>query len=412
MLNTSFYYRTNSLIADTFSAAEIARSVGTPLYVYSLKRVLHNYYTIKDAFEGAAISAHVHYSIKANGNLALLRALIAAGAGMDAVSGGEIFRALAAGATPDQIVYAGVGKTMTELRYAVEQRIGWINIENRDECDLINTIAGALGVRQRVALRLNPHVIANTIPHIATGHGSAKFGLSMDVVQDILSDPRRYPHLDFAGIHVHIGSQLQDVAETAQAVKIARDLAFRFGIKTLDIGGGFPVAYQDSDELPHPSAFAEAIAPLVNGFDVMLEPGRGIIADAGILITEVQYVKKQDWDTFVIVDAGMTELIRPMLYEAYHAVVPLEQRAGDAGKFQVVGPVCESTDVFSRQALLVDPQRGDLLAIMTAGAYGMVMASNYNARLRPAEVVINAAGDSWEIARQRETWEDLIRNER
>ncbi len=411
MLNTSFYYRTNSLIADTFPVTQIARSAGTPLYVYSLKRALHNYYTIKDAFEGANIRTHIHYSIKANGNLALLRGLIAAGAGMDAVSGGEIFRAITAGAPPETIVYAGVGKTMAELRYAVEQRIGWINVENRDECDLINAIAGKVGIRQRVALRLNPHIVANTIPNIATGHGGAKFGLPMNVVEDILRNKHLYPHLDFAGIHIHIGSQLHDVAETAEAIKIARDLAFRFGIKTLDIGGGFPVAYQDGDELPHPSAFAQAIAPLVNGFEIMIEPGRGIIADAGILVTEVQYVKSQDQDTFVIVDAGMTELIRPMLYEAHHPIIPVDQCPGDTHHVQVVGPVCESTDVFARQVSLVNPQRGDLLAIMTAGAYGMAMASNYNARVRPAEVVISADGLAWEVARRRETWEDLIRGE-
>lgn len=411
MLNTSFYYRTNSLIADTFPVAQIAHEVGTPLYLYSLKRALHNYYTIKEAFDGANIQAHIHYSIKANGNLALLRGLIAAGAGMDAVSGGEIFRAITAGASPDTIVYAGVGKTTAELRYAVEQRIGWINVENRDECDLINAIAGTVGVRQRIALRLNPHIVANTIPNIATGHGGAKFGLSMNIIEDILRDKHLFPHLDFAGIHIHIGSQLHDIAETAEAVKIARDLAFRHGIKTLDIGGGFPVAYQDGDELPHPSAFAQVIAPLVNGLDVMLEPGRGIIADAGILVTEVQYIKKQDWDTFVIVDAGMTELIRPMLYEAHHSIIPLEQRSGDSERVQVVGPVCESTDVFARQVSLVNPQRGDLLAVMTAGAYGMAMASNYNARVRPAEVMISASGLAWEVARRRETWEDLIRGE-
>ncbi|MFN8529922.1 MAG: diaminopimelate decarboxylase [Anaerolineae bacterium] len=413
MLNTSFHYLMNSLHVDSVAVREIVAQVGTPVYIYSLKRALHNLYTIRDAFLGANIHPHLHYSVKANGNLALLRALIGAGAGIDAVSGGEIYRALQAGASPGAIVFAGVGKTAAELRYAIEQRVGWINAENVEECTLINDIAGGLGVRQNVSLRLNPNVAAKTIPNIATGHGGAKFGLSGDVVRDLLSRADDYPHLQFDGIHIHIGSQLHDVAETAQAVQIAKQVIDGFPfIRTLDIGGGFPVAYQPGDPLPDPREFATALAPLVEGYTLILEPGRSIIADAGILITEVQYVKQQDHETFVIVDAGMTELIRPMLYDAHHEIVPIDPSTGEECYAQVVGPVCESTDVFSRHVELRGVKRGELLAILTAGAYGMVMASNYNARPKPAEVVVNADGSTWSIARRRETYEDLIAQER
>jgi diaminopimelate decarboxylase len=325
------------------------------------------------------------------------------------VSGGEIFRALKAGVTPEKIVIAGVGKTRADLSYAVEQRIAWFNAESLDELEMLDEISAQVGVQSRVALRLNPNITAKTIPHIATGHGGAKFGLSADVIIKVLDHPTRYPHLRFEGIHVHIGSQLNEVQETVEAVYIALNLVKPYPeIHTIDIGGGFPVAYQVGDDLPHPYHFAEALSPLLQGWNVMIEPGRSIIADAGILISEVLSIKTQGDQTFVIVDAGMTELIRPMLYGAHHAILPVTRREGAGIGAQVVGPVCESTDVFAQEVELPPVQRGDLLAIMTAGAYGFVMASNYNARPRPMEVVVSADGTRWEIARRRETWDDLV----
>lgn len=407
MLNSTFHYTENTLYCDAVSIEEIVRAVGTPVYIYSLKRTLENYTSIRNAF--SRLKTHIHYSAKANGNLSVLRALIQAGAGIDAVSGGEIFRALKAGATADQIVFAGVGKTRADLRYALEQAVAWINVEGLDELDVIEEIAAELNVEPRIALRLNPDIAAKTFSQIATGHGGAKFGLSADVVREVLNNTARYPHLRFEGIHIHIGSQLNDVQETVEAVKVVLNVVKPYpNIRAIDIGGGFPVAYHTGEELPHAQFFADALYPLLKDWDVTLEPGRSIIADAGILVTEVLGIKTQADQTFVIVDAGMTELIRPMLYDAHHEILPVSPRHGDKFTAQVVGPVCESTDVFAHALELNPLQRGDLLALLTAGAYGFVMASNYNARPRPPEVVVSKDGQSWRVARQRETWEDLI----
>lgn len=408
MLNPAFHYRDDALFCDDAAVSEIARAVGTPVYIYSLKRAFYNYAVIRDSFRAAGIHADIHYSAKANGNLAVLGTLIGAGAGIDAVSGGEIFRALKAGARPANIVFAGVGKSAHDLRYALQNGVGWINIENLEEVALIEQIAGELGVTQTVALRLNPNIAAKTHPFIATGHGGAKFGMSADVIVEVLARRADYAHIRFQGLHVHIGSQLHDVAETAQAVTIARDLAMEFPfIDTLDIGGGIPAPYQPGELLPSARDFAESLASIVEGYNVILEPGRAIIADAGILVTQVEYVKQQDDETFVIVDAGMTELIRPMLYDAHHEIVPVVRGQTEAFNTHVVGPVCESTDVFARDLIMPVVERGDLLAILTAGAYGMVMSSNYNARPTPPEVVVSVEGGSWSIARRRQTWEDL-----
>jgi len=408
MLNHSFYVQNNELYCDAIPVREIARAIGTPVYIYSLNRALRNYASIRDSFHAVGLRPHIHYSAKANGSLAVQRALIEAGAGIDAVSGGEIFRALKAGAQPESIVFAGVGKTASDLGYAIAQRVGWINIENPEEVPLVDSVAGQHGVRQTVALRLNPNVTAQTHPYIATGHGGAKFGMSADAILNILTHHADYPNLRLRGLHVHIGSQLHDAAETVQAVTIARDLAARFAfIDTLDVGGGIPAAYRAGEDLPTPYAFAEALRPVVEHYQLILEPGRAIIADAGILVTEVLYVKQQDDEIFVIVDAGITELIRPMLYGAYHHIIPVTRTAEHYVTAHIVGPVCESTDVFARDLSLPAVQRGDLLAILTAGAYGMVMSSSYNARATPPEVVVSADGASWFIARRRQSWDDL-----
>ncbi|NDJ61545.1 MAG: diaminopimelate decarboxylase, partial [Chloroflexi bacterium] len=384
---------------------------GTPTYIYSLRRAVANLRRIQAAF--APLNAQIHYSAKANANLTVLRTLIAAGAGIDAVSGGEIHRALHAGATPEAIVFAGVGKTGGELFYALEHDIGWFNVENVTECHFLDAIAGEFDRRARVALRLNPDVAADTHPAIATGHGGAKFGLSAAALRGLLSDQTAFPHLAFAGVHLHIGSQLRDVTATVRAVQIARDLIAPYPqIRAINIGGGFPVAYTPDDELPPLDHFVSELVPLLNGYIVMLEPGRSIIADAGMLVTRVLYVKRQGGRTFVIVDAGMTELLRPALYGADHRVVPL-QRADDSSTapVELVGPVCESTDVLAHHIDLPEVAPGDLLAILTTGAYGMVMASNYNARPRPPEIVVAEDGQSWHWARHRESWHDLLGSE-
>ncbi len=405
MLNSSIRYEQGRLLCDGVSLAEIAAQAGTPVYVYSTIRMLSNLRRIQAAFP----NAHIHYSAKANANLSILKTLIDAGAGIDAVSAGEIHRALLAGVRPENIVFAGVGKTGQELFYALSRGVGWFNVENVEELRLLNSMVGTAISSARVALRLNPDVAANTHRHIATGHGKAKFGLNADTIRAILTHQDDYPNLRFNGIHIHIGSQLHDAEGTKAALRAALDLIDPFPeITTVNIGGGLPVAYSTDESLPSIESFAASILPLLDGYDVILEPGRSIIADAGILVARVQYVKDQGGAKFAILDAGMTELIRPALYEAHHEIVPLVEKDGGRELFQVVGPVCETTDVLGRDVSLPLLEAGDCLAMLTAGAYGMVMASNYNARPRPPEVMVGVDGGTWYIARRRETWDDLV----
>jgi diaminopimelate decarboxylase len=320
-----------------------------------------------------------------------------------------------AGANPQDIVFAGVGKTPREVAYALEQDIGWFNVENVGECAVINDIVGHMQLAPaRIALRFNPDVTASTHPYIATGHGGAKFGLSYDTVRDLLANQAAYPHLHFAGIHIHIGSQLHDTDATRQAAALALELIAPYPeIRTVNIGGGLPVAYSADEVIPAYADFAAALAPLLGGYQVLLEPGRAIIADAGILAANVIYVKRQGGQTFYVTDASMTELIRPALYQASHTIIPVQQAGADVPlrPANVVGPVCETADVLGRDVPLPDLSPGEPLAVLTVGAYGMVMASNYNARPRPPEVVVNEDGRTWHVARRRESWEDMLRLE-
>lgn len=408
MLNESIRYVDGHLYMDGVNLATLACE--TPTYIYSLPRIVRNYQRIRDAF--ADFDAHIHYSAKANANLTILRTLVNEGAGVDAVSAGEAFRALKAGCAPENIVFAGVGKRRDELEWAVENGIGWFNVENVRELELLNEIGGARGKKPQIALRLNPEVTANTHPYIATGHGGAKFGLTRDVVTEILANQADYPHIVFGGIHVHVGSQLGDTTATESAVAIVRDILTPYpAIRTINIGGGMPASYEADKPLPTPAMFASALKPLLSDYSVIIEPGRSIVADAGVLIVEVQYIKRQAGQRIVIIDGSMTELIRPALYQAKHGVIPLIARREETSPAEVVGPVCETADTLGHAVPLPELQPGDRLAIMTAGAYGMVMASNYNARPRPAELVVNSDGQTWQVARQRETWDDLIRQE-
>ncbi len=406
-LHESIHYRDGTLCCDDVPLDAIADAVGTPVYVYSAARIRANAARLQAAF--APLGAAVHYSLKANANLAIIRLLAALGLGMDAVSAGEIHRALRAGVAAERIVFAGVGKTPAELAYALEAGVGWINVESQAELHLLDRLAAQRGARPRVALRLNPGVSARTHHHIATGHAGAKFGIATSTVAAILAQRGATPHVRIEGLHVHIGSQLGSVDETLTAVREAQTLAEPYpDLRTLNIGGGFPVAYQDGDEYPPPEAFAEALRPYLAGWQVKLEPGRSIVADAGLLLVSVLYVKHQGGSRFVIVDGSMTELIRPALYSAQHPIAPL--RAAPATESAIVaGPVCESADILHRDAMLPALSAGDRLAILVAGAYGMSMASNYNQRVRPPEVLVEGA--SWRVVRRRETWDDLLRLE-
>jgi diaminopimelate decarboxylase len=389
--------------------ADLAATFGTPLYVYSRQQLQANYRQVRDAFD--PLGAQVRYSVKANSNGALLRLLREWAAGFDVVSGGELYRSLRAGADPRTIVFAGVGKTEAELRFAVEAGVGWINVEAREELAALEAIAAEMGARPQAALRLNPALDADTHRHIATGGHRSKFGVELDEVDRLLAGAARFAHLDLAGLHVHVGSQLASPDATVAAVSRALVLIDRYRLRMLDVGGGFPVDYRSGvGSPPDPSAFAQALAPLLRDrrLELLIEPGRSIVADAGLLLARVLNVKSRAGRQIVVVDAGMTELIRPALYEAYHPIVPLAAR-GDSIPSDVVGPVCESADAFAYDRPLPPLQRGDLLAVTHAGAYGYVMASNYNSRLRPAEVIVDGASVS--LIRKRETFEDLLATE-
>ncbi len=408
MLNDSIRYIDDNLYCDDVLVEDIAKEVGTPVYIYSLKRVLDNLARIRTAF--GDLKPHIHYSAKANASLAVLRTVINANAGIDAVSGGEIYKALWIGTKPEDIVFAGVGKTRDELRYALEQNVGWFNVENVLELQHINDLVREIGREPaRVALRLNPDVSAATHRHIATGHKAAKFGLSIETVKKVLAGRSQYPNVKIEGIHIHIGSQLHDTEATRQAVQVALDCIAPYpDIRTVNIGGGMAVRYSPDEQIPRWEDFGAAITPLLKDYRVILEPGRSIIADAGMLVISLLYTKEQGGEPIYITDGSMTELIRPALYEAHHEIVPVIQHSDRVQKaYHVVGPVCESADALGHDIQLPHMEAGSLMAVLTTGAYSMAMASNYNQRVRPPEVVVSEDGKSWKLARRRETWEDL-----
>lgn len=409
-----FHYHSGTLHAEQVELDRIAREVGTPCYIYSQARILENL----DSVRGAFPMAESHYSIKANGNLSILRLLNEHGTGFDAVSGGEIYRAMQSGAPAGQIVFAGVGKTEPEIREALELGIGWFNVESSSELDVIAACADSLDVQARVCLRLNPNVQADTHHHISTGHAGAKFGIPQHDAPDLIDRFQGHPALHIAGIHLHIGSQLASTDGTVQAIKSVLPLFDEFpALNVLNIGGGFPVSYT-GESLPTLSDFATAILPALqpyldrshNPVHLMIEPGRSIIADAGLLLVESQYVKPTDAGSVVVTNGGMTELIRPALYEAVHEIIPVRESHAERVLTHVVGPICESADVLRTSIELPLVERGDLLAVSHVGAYGSVMGSRYNARPFAAEVLIN--GDRWRVIRRRESREDMLRHER
>jgi diaminopimelate decarboxylase len=413
-----------ALQCEGVALAELAARFGTPLYVYSRARIESDHDRLAAAF--APLGGRLHFAIKANGNLALLALLAARGCGFDAVSGGEVYRALRAGADPARVALAGAGKTDAELDYALEAGVGRLIVEARDELARLEALAArrAQGSTQagepagrrrpRVALRLNPGVHAHTHRHLDTGHPGSKFGIEMDEAAALFAAWRDYPHLQLDGVHVHIGSQNDDPGATVQAVRealalIAAGRAAGAAVTSLDIGGGFPVAYRAGDDAPGPEVFAAALAPLLAGQgleELLVEPGRALVAAAGVLLVRVVSVKHSAGARIVVVDGGMSDLIRPALYDAYHAIVPVAAPAGELSPADVAGPICESADYLGRARPLPALAPGDLLAVLHTGAYGMSMASNYNARPRPAEVLV--AGATARLIRRRERWEDLV----
>jgi len=400
-----FRFKKNQLYCEEQSVEAIAQKVATPFYLYSQKTIVENFGRIDRAFSG--LDHLICYALKANSNEALLSLLAECGAGADVVSRGELFLAIKSGFDPKKIVYAGVGKRDDEIKFALEKNILAFNVESTEELGVINGIAGGLKKKAPVAIRINPNIDIHGHPYISTGKSADKFGIELPVARATIHDLGQYSNIQLIGLHCHLGSQITEIAPYLRAVKILRDLAdeVRLAGHTLlyvDIGGGLGVSYQNVfDDLEAVSDTPIDLAQLVQrlrpdfqslGCKVIFEPGRALVAEAGILVTRVLYQKVSQGKRFVIVDAAMNDLIRPSLYGAYHEIVPVLKRGGEWVHADVVGPICESGDFLGRDRRLPELARGDLLAIMTAGAYGFVLSSNYNARPRPAEILVDGSG--------------------
>jgi diaminopimelate decarboxylase len=413
-MRVGFAREDGALSCDGVSLEEIARVHGTPAYVYSRAALEADYAAYDRAF--AEIPHRVCYALKANPAGALLRILAALGAGADVVSAFELLAALRAGFEPEDIVFSGAGKSDLELALGIEQGIGCFNAESEEEIRRISEAARARDRTVRVGLRVNPDIDARSHPYISTGLRENKFGVDIAEAPDILRRARALPGISVVGVQCHIGSQIKELDPLVQAVGEVVELSRRllaegFALETVDLGGGLGIDYHHGGRLPGPTQFAARVMPLLRELPlhVLLEPGRSIVARAGALLTRVLYVKENRGRTFVIVDAGMNDLLRPALYDAHHRIEPVLSRGRPAREVDVVGPVCETGDFLARGRELEEVSPGDLLAVRDAGAYGFCMSSNYNLRPRPAEVLVDA-GDA-RLIRRRETFEDLIRTE-
>lgn len=419
-----FHYVDGAMYVEDVLASELIGRFGSPLYVYSQATLTHHYQAIANAF--AELDPLICYSIKSCGNIHICRLLAEQGAGMDVVSGGEVFRAKQADVDMSKLVYAGVGKTDPEIRYALESQIGYFNIESEAEFENIAAIAADMGVQTRGALRVNPDVAdSRTHAKTTTGKKETKFGVDIERARQFFKQYGHNEHCQLTAIHLHIGSPIYSPEPYVRAIEKALELidALReqgYNIDTIDIGGGYAADYE-TDKSPAYADYAGEIVPLLKGKDlrVILEPGRTVAGNAGVLLTTVQYIKQGGSKQFAIVDTGMHQLIRPAMYDAFHFIWPTqvkpehvpEKRQEQMSQpglqpFDVVGPICETGDILAKQRQLPPLHRGDVLAIHTAGAYGMVMASQYNAMPRPAEVLVD--GDNARLIRRRETWDDLV----
>lgn len=410
-----FAYRDNELYAEEVAVKDIAAQVGTPVYVYSAATLRRHFQVFDEAFGGT--DHLICYAMKALSNLSILKLFGSMGSGFDIVSVGELMRCLKAGADPKKIVFSGVGKRDEEIAAALDAGILMFNVESRPELDRIAEVARRKKVKAPVSLRVNPDLDPGTHPHISTGHRTSKFGIPLSQVFEYYAHARTLPDLELVGLSTHIGSQITDTGPFAEAGQklagIVRKLkADGIALRYLDIGGGLGIPYLE--EPPPPSAYAAAILkPLAGlGVKIIAEPGRVLVGNAGILVTRVLYVKETDVKRFIVVDGAMNDLIRPVLYEAYHAIWPVRKPAADRPMViaDVVGPVCESGDFFAQERELAEPQRDELLAVMSAGAYGFVMASNYNSRARSPEVLVDGA--KVHVIRERDSFEDVVRGEK
>ncbi len=411
----SFEYQQGELYCERVPVSRIAKELGTPCYIYSHETLIRHFHAYDSAFKD--IPHVIAFAMKANSNLAILRLMAREGSGVDIVSGGELFRAMKAGVPASKIVFAGVGKSPDEIRDALKANILMFNVESAAEIRAINDVAASVGMKARIALRINPDVDPKTHPYISTGMKKSKFGIAADRALEEYKIASSMSHIDVVGVHAHIGSQLTDVTpfvDSLRKVVALIDTLKRhdINIRYLNIGGGLGITYSD-EKPPLPQDLAHAISPLVKGLGLTLvmEPGRVIVGNAGILVTKALYEKAGETKHFVIVDAAMNDLIRPSLYGAYHEIRPVNEAAAHRPKqmVDIVGPVCESGDFLAKDRSLPNIQPDDLLAVMSAGAYGFVMASNYNSRPRVPEVLVK--GGEFHVIRDRETYDDLVKGE-
>ena len=408
-----FVYRDDQLYCEDVSLADVARIYGTPLYVYSSKCFIDKFTLLDEAL--ASVAHTICYSVKSNSNVSILKLMKDVGCGMDVVSGGELYRAIAAGVNPEKIVYAGVGKNVEEIEYALKTGIQMFNCESLSEIKRINNIAQNNNIVAHIAIRINPDVDANTHHYITTGKKENKFGISLQYLPELIKSVKSLPHIVLKGIHVHIGSQITQIEPFVEACKKAiavtddiEDMGMH-ECKTLNLGGGFGIQYNDEPSLDV-ALWAQNIVESIKKKNLFLiiEPGRFISGNSGALIMQVQYKKKTSHKTFIIVDSGMHHLIRPTLYQSYQYIANTTLREGEE-VVDVVGPICESGDFFAKDRLLTKTEEGDYLAVLSAGAYGMAMASHYNSHPLPAEVLVE--GSNYRLIRKRESYEDLIAKE-
>lgn len=409
-----FQYKGDELYCEDVSVKKIAKKVGTPFYLYSYNTLKNHFRAFDSAFAG--IPHLVCFAVKSNSNIALLKIFAEEGGGFDIVSGGELYRALLAGADPQKIVYAGVGKTREEIRYALKSNILMFNVESTQELFAIDEVAGEIGVKARVALRVNPDIDAKTHPYISTGLRTHKFGMSTKDALEGYRIARSLENIEVTGIHKHIGSQITQISPFIDALEriVALINILRnedLNIKYLDIGGGLGITYKDESP-PHPKELAAELSPLLKEINctMIFEPGRVIVGNAGILVTRVLYTKRSEGKTFLIMDAGMNDLVRPSFYGSYHSILPVDKNSNSHKIVaDVVGPICESGDFLAKDRVLPELKKESLAAVMSAGAYGFTMSSNYNSRPRVPEILVK--DKEYYIIRKRESYEDLVRGE-
>ncbi len=407
--NPYLSYKEGTLYIEGVSVGELAERFGTPLYVYSASYIRDRVRAYYEAFPGSLVC----YAVKANFNPEIIRVAGEEGAGADIVSGGELLFALKGGIPPEKVVYAGVGKTEEEIELALERGILMFNVESEEELYILDTVASKLKKKARISIRVNPDVDPKTHPYIATGLKKSKFGVDIEKARELFRRAKDLKNIELVGLHCHIGSQILEVSPYSEAVKklaeLWRDLLREgFELRYMDVGGGLGIKYRPEDREPTPKDLAKAVKPHLEGLELtlILEPGRSVVGNAGILVTRVLFVKEKERKRFIIVDAGMNDLIRPSIYDAYHHIVPVEDKGEGYTIADVVGPICETGDFLAKDRRLKEVRRGDLLAVLSAGAYGFSMSSHYNGRPRPAEVLVE--GDSYRVIRRRETYEYIL----